>query len=82
MSASVRMDEQLLARLKEYAKAADVSASTVVREALTMYLDRQLQDPCQLGVDRFGRYRSQTDDGSSRSADRKQIVRGRILGQR
>lgn len=77
MAASIRMDEQLLLRLKHYAQAHDLSASNVVREALTLYLDGHQQDAYALGADLFGRHRS-GDGETTRSVERKTHVRDRI----
>lgn len=77
MATSIRMDEQLVLRLKRYAQAHDVSASNVVREALTLYLDGRRQDAYELGADLFGRHRS-GDVETTRSVERKARVRDRI----
>ncbi len=74
MPASIRMDDDLLARLKVYAAANDVSASAVVREALSLYLAGRQQTPYELGADLFGRQRSQTTGVSSLSLERKQAL--------
>lgn len=78
MSASIRMDEQLLERLKQFARSTDRSASSVVREALTLYLDGHGGNAYELGAELFGRYSSQPEGDSNRSETRKQIVRQRI----
>lgn len=83
MSASIRMDEQLLERLKQYARSTDRSASSVVREALTLYLDGHSGgNAYELGADLFGRYSSKAEGTSSRSEARRQIVRQRIHERR
>ncbi len=78
MAASIRMDEHLLLRLKRYAQANDLSASNVVREALTLYLDDRQQSAFEAGADLFGRHRSSTEGASTLSVDRKARVRDRL----
>lgn len=80
MTTSIRMDERLMLRLKRYAQTHDISASNVVREALTLYLDGRQQDAYELGADLFGRHRS-GDVETARSVERKSRVRNRIHAQ-
>ncbi|MBK9655101.1 MAG: ribbon-helix-helix protein, CopG family [Rhodanobacteraceae bacterium] len=78
MATSIRMEDDLLARLKQYAQAQDLSASAVVREALTQYLDGRQRSPFELGAALFGRHRSDDSGASSRSERRKGVVRERL----
>lgn len=82
MATSIRMDEQLQLRLKRYAQTHDLSASNVVREALTQYLDEREQNPFELGADLFGRHRSGDAGVTTRSTERKARVRDRIHAKR
>lgn len=75
MAASIRMDDALLQRLKQYAQAHEVSASLVVREALVRYLDAQQQTPHELGEHLFGRHGSNDAEAGQRSRTRKQRMR-------
>lgn len=54
MAASICMYDDLLARLKQYAKANGVSASAVVRDALTRYLVGEQPSAFELGAALFG----------------------------
>lgn len=82
MTSSFRMDEELLLRLRHYAQAHDTSASNVVREALTLYLDGRQQNAYELGANLFGRHRSGDTTGTERSVERKAIVRDRLHARR
>lgn len=78
MSTSFRMDDELQARLKQYAQTRNISASLVVREALTRYLDAQELGAHALGEHLFGRHRSAEVGRSARSSDRKAQLRQRL----
>jgi predicted transcriptional regulator len=78
MPSSIRMEDDLLLRLKQYAETRVLSASAVVREALTRYLDQQQQTPHEIGQALFGRYSSAETGTSSRSVERKAVVRRRV----
>lgn len=82
MSVSFRMDEHLLARLRRYAQAREISASAVVREALARYLDHEQASAYELGADLFGRHRSLDAGTSARSVERKARMRSRVRAKR
>jgi predicted DNA-binding protein len=82
MAASIRMDDQLLQRLKRYAQAHDLSASSIVREALTRYLDDHQQTAFEMGADLFGRHCSGAGVQTRRSVERKAHLRARVHGKR
>lgn len=78
MATSIRMDDELQTRLKQYAQAHNVSASLVVREAVMRYLDEQQLGAHELGAHLFGRHRSTQAGHSNRSLDRKARLRERM----
>jgi plasmid stability protein len=78
MATSIRMEEELVVRLKQYAQTHDLSASAVVREALTQFLDSQQRSPFDLGAPFFGRHRSDSAGVSNRSEQRKALVMERL----
>lgn len=75
MATSIRMDEELQQRLKQYAQTHNISASLVVREAVARYLDEQQLGVHALGEHLFGRHRSAELGHTSRSQDRKARMR-------
>ena len=77
MPASIRLPPELQEQLRSHAKRQQVSASDVVREALTQYLDAHAESPYEQGKAVFGRFRS-SDGISQRSTERKAIVRERV----
>lgn len=78
MTTSIRMDEKLQRRLKQYATSRDVSTSWVVREALAEYLCKQELTPFEEGLEMFGKYRSDDTPAGQRSSNRKALMRERI----
>lgn len=75
MATSIRMDEELQQRLKQYAQTRNISTSLVVREAVARYLDEQQLGVHALGEHLFGRHRSAEVGQTNRSQDRKARMR-------
>ena len=64
---NVRLDSKTEQKLKEYAERHDLSKSSVVKEALAVYLSqKELSDkPYELGSDLFGQVSSGYSDLST-----------------
>ncbi len=64
---NVRLPKEIEEQLKKYADQHDLSKTTVVKEALTMYLTRKglSNRPYELGIDLFGNQGSDQADNST-----------------
>ena len=74
---SIRLPEEIEKKLDEIAEYENVSKSSVIKEALNLYLDKYYnsQTPYQLGDDLFGKYGS---GKSNLSKDYKSIIKGKL----
>ncbi|MCU0755423.1 MAG: ribbon-helix-helix protein, CopG family [Xanthomonadales bacterium] len=79
MPASIRLPPELQEQLRSHAERHQLSASEVVRAALTKYLAEHAASPYELGAGLFGRYGSGSGDTVTyRSTERKALIRERM----